>query len=137
MKQILGTVAVGVMWGVAWFAVGALIRLLDPNQSINALWLGPAIGMLPGFVSGVAFAMLVGIATIGRGLGDASLTKVMACGAAAGLLVGVPPFFINQPSGAAPLWQVAFVVIGSMTVLGAILAAGSLALARRVSAARR
>ncbi|MGH7724099.1 MAG: hypothetical protein ACREOU_01585 [Candidatus Eiseniibacteriota bacterium] len=54
----------------------------------------------------------------------------------AGLLVGVLPFVINEPTNEAALWLVGVVVIGSMTLLGAASAAGSLALARTMRAGK-
>ena len=44
------------------------------------------------------------------------------------------PFVINEPTSEAALWLVALVVIGSMAILGAVSAAGSLVLARKLRA---
>ena len=48
-----------------------------------------------------------------------------------GFLLGVLPMAINEPPSGFPVWQVAAVVIGSLTLMGFISAAASLALARR------
>jgi hypothetical protein len=56
----------------------------------------------------------------------------MICGAIAGGTVGVLPFLINKPPGEAPLWLAALVVIGSMTLLSVVMAAGSMPLVRRM-----
>ena len=83
--------------------------------------MGPILYRYPAF----------GIAASRRKLDALSRSEVVACGGMAGLLVGVLPFVINQPTSEAPLWLVGVVVIGSMTILSAVSAAGSLALARR------
>ena len=123
----------GAIWAAAWAAVGALINVADRGNSIDRFWLGPAIGMWPGFVSGVIFSVLLGIVTIGGGTSGLSLKTSVICGGAAGLIVGVLPFVINKPPGEAPLWLAGLVVVGSMTLLGAVLAAGSLPLVRRAT----
>jgi hypothetical protein len=137
LRRTGGAVVMGLIWAAVWAAVGALMGLVDPSGSTDALWLGPAIGLLPGFVGGLIFSVLLGIAARRRRLDEMSLSKAIACGGMAGLLVGMLPFAINQPPGEAPLWLVGVVVIGSMTLLSAVSAAGSLALVRSVRAGRR
>lgn len=132
MKRIFTAIALGVMWAIVWAAVGALVGVLDRGRSIQALWLGPAIGIQPGFASGVMFSVLLGIVSVVRGSRDLSSRTSMICGAIAGLIVGVLPFLINRPPSEAPLWLVGLVVIGSMTLLSVVLAAGSMPLVRRV-----
>jgi hypothetical protein len=127
----------GLIWAAVWAAVGALIGIVDPSGTMDQLWLGPTIGTQPGFLGGVMFSALLGIAAGRRGLNEMSFSRVVPCGGMAGLLVGVLPFAINKPSSEAPLWLVGVVVIGSMSLLSAVSAAGSLALARRMSAVRR
>jgi len=136
-RRILGAVGLGLIWAAAWAAVGALTGIVDPSGSIDELWLGPEIGLYPGFLGGVMFSAMLGIAAGRRRLDALSLSEVVAYGGMAGLLVGVLPFVINEPPSEAPLWLVGIVVIGSMTLLGAVSAAGSLALARRARGERR
>ena len=137
LTRMLGAVGIGVTWAVVWAAAGALLGIVAPSVAMDQLWLGPAIGVFPGFVGGVAFSALLTVAAGGRRLDELSLPNVVAIGGAAGLLVGMLPFIINKPSSEAALWLVAVVVMGSMTVLGAVSAAGSLALARKLSAVTR
>jgi hypothetical protein len=54
-----------------------------------------------------------------------------ALGGMVGLLLGLLPLAINKPPTEFPPWLVAAVVIGSLTLMGAVSAAGSLALAKR------
>lgn len=137
LRLISVAVIVGLIWAAAWAAVGALIGIVDPSGSLDELWVGPPIGVHPGFVGGVVFSTVLRIAARPRRFDELSLSTVVACGGMVGLLLGVLPLAINEPPGESPLWLVAAVVIGSMTLMGAVSAAGSLALARRARAVRR
>ena len=88
-------------------------------------------GAYPGFLGGVVFSTVLAIAARRRRLDELSLSRVAIWGAAAGLLVGVLPFTIGEPTTERPLWLLAAVVMGTITLLSAVSAAGSLALARR------
>lgn len=132
LRRICGAVGMGLIWGAVWAAVGALKGVLvDPSGSMSELWVGPPIGAFPGFVGGVMFSAVLGIAATPRRLHELSLSRVGAWGGMVGLLLGVLPLAINEPPNEYPLWLVAAVVIGSLTLMGAVSAAGSLALARR------
>lgn len=131
LKRIRGAVGMGVVWAALWAAVGAVKALLDPHGSIDAPWVGPPIGVFPGLVGGLLFSAGLVIAAPRR-LHELSVWRVAAWGAMVGFFLGVLPFAINEPPVEFPLWRVAAVVIGSMTLMGAVSAAGSLALARRV-----
>lgn len=131
LRRIRGAVGMGLTWAVVWAVVAVLIGLLvDPDGSADEMW--PAIGAYPGFLGGVVFSVVLAIAGRRRSLDDLSIGRVAAWGAGAGLLVGILPFTIGEPTTEIPLWQLAAVVIGTITVLAAGSAAGSLALARRV-----
>ena len=124
----------GLVWALVWAPVAVVIGLIvDPDGSMDEMW--PAIGAYPGFLGGVLFSVVLAIAARRRGLHDLSLGRVAAWGAGAGLLVGTFPFVAGNPSSERPLWLLALVVIGSITLLSAASAAASFAIARR--AARR
>lgn len=137
LRLIVGAGAMGLIWGAAWAAVGALIGIADSAGSVDAVWVGPAIGMHPRFVGGVVFSALLGIAARPRRFDGLPLSTVVVCGGLVGLLLGVLPLAINEPPAESPLWLVATVVIGSMALMGAVSAAASLALARTGSARNR
>ncbi|HEX2208133.1 MAG TPA: hypothetical protein VHG93_10665 [Longimicrobium sp.] len=129
LRRIRGAIGMGLTWAVVWAPVAVLIGMfVDPDGSMDEMW--PAIGAYPGFLGGVVFSVVLAIAARRRGLDELSLSRVAAWGAAAGLLVGVLPFTIGEPTTERPLWLLAGVVIGSITLLSAVSAAGSLALAR-------
>lgn len=130
LRRIRGAVGMGLTWALVWAPVAVLIGLfVDPDGSMDEMW--PAIGAYPGFLGGVVFSIVLAIAARRRRLEDLSLPRVAAWGAAAGLLVGVLPFTIGESTTERPLWLLATVVIGTITLLSAASAAGSLALARR------
>lgn len=130
LRRIRGAVGMGLTWALVWAPVAVLIGLfVDPDGSMDEMW--PAIGAYPGFLGGVVFSIVLAVAARRRRLDDLSLSRVAAWGAGAGLLVGVLPFTIGEPTTERPLWLLATVVIGTITLLSAVSAAGSLALARR------
>lgn len=130
LRRIRGAIGTGVTWALVWAPIAVLIGLLvDPDGSMDEMWV--MIGALPGFLGGVVFSVVLAIAARRRRLGDLSISRVALWGAAAGLLVGSVPFMIGEPTSDRPEWLLATVVIGSITLLSAASAAGSLALARR------
>lgn len=129
LRRIRGAVGMGLTWAVVWAPVAVLIGMLvDPDGSMDEMWV--AIGAYPGFLGGVVFSAVLGIAARRRRLDELSISRVAAWGAVAGLLVGTLPFTIGESTTELPLWLLAGVVIGSITLLSALSAAGSLALAR-------
>ena len=137
LRRIGGALLMGVAWAVVWAPVGLLVGMVvDPHGSMDEPWI--AVGTYPGFLSAVVFSIVIWIAERGRRFDGLSLTRVGAWGALAGLLVGMLPLVAlildrgNDVAGSTdttlPTWLV--VVIGVITLLGALSAAGSLALAR-------
>lgn len=130
LRRIRGAIGMGLTWAVVWAPVAVLMGLIvDPDGSMDEMWV--AIGAYPGFLGGVVFSAVLAMAARRRRLDELSIPRVAAWGAAAGLVVGVLPFTIGESTTELPLWLLASVVIGSITLLSAGSAAGSLALARR------
>lgn len=133
-RRVRGALLMGLTWAVVWAPAAVLLGLIvDPDGSMDEMWV--AIGAYPGFLGGVVFSAVLAIVGRRRRFDELSLSRVAAWGAAAGLLVGALPFTVGESTTELPLWRLAAVVIGSITVLGGASAAGSLALARM--AARR
>lgn len=129
LKRIRGAVGMGLTWALVWAPVAVLIGFaIDPDGSMDEMW--PAIGAIPGFLGGVVFSVVLAIAARHRRLDELSLARVAGWGAFAGLLVGTLPFLIGESTSEIPVWQLASVVIGTITGLSAASAAGSLAVAR-------
>jgi hypothetical protein len=130
LRRIRAAVTMGLIWAVPWAVVAVLIGMVvDPDGSMDEMW--PAIGAYPGFLGGVLFSIVLSIAERHRRLGELSARRFAAWGAVAGLVIGTLPFMLGSPSSEIDVARLATVVIGSITLMGAVSAAGSLALARR------
>lgn len=130
LRRIRGAVGMGLIWALVWAPVAVVIgtRIIDPDNSMDEMWV--MVGALPGFLSGVAFSVLLGIAARRRRLDELSVARVGGWGAVAGLLIGMLPFLLGDRGGR-PMLPLALVVILTITLLSALSAAGSLALAQR------
>ncbi len=95
-----------------------LFRALDPLMALA----------LPGFVGGVVFSGVLGIAGRRRRFDELSLPRFAAWGALGGLLLGLFPAALVAV-GAASVAE-ATAIVGAVTLLSAVSASGSLMLAR-------
>ena len=129
LRRIRGAVVMGLTWAVAWALVAVLIGLIvDPDGSMDEMWV--AIGGYPGFLCGAVSSAVPGRAAGRRGLDELPLSRVGAWAAAAGLLVGVLPFALGEPTSEIPPWQLGVAVVGSITLLSAVSAVASALLSR-------
>lgn len=129
LKRMRGALLMGLTWAVVWAPIGVLIGLIvDADGSMDEPW--PLIGAYPGFLSGVIFSIVLGIAARRRRFEELSVPRFAAWGAAAGLLLGMLVRAAGSPSPGIPGW-LPVVVTGAFGLLGAGSAAGTLALARR------
>ena len=129
-RRIRAAIVMGLTWAAVWGVAAVVIgTLVDPDGSMDEMWV--AIGAYPGFLGGVVFSAVLGLAARRGGFDALSLRRVSGWGALAGLVVGALPFAIGEPTSGVPLWLLALGVVGSITALSAASAAGSLALARR------
>ncbi len=129
LRRIRGAVLMALTWAVVWAPVGVLIGMIvDPDESMDEMWF--AVGGYPGFLCGAVFSAVLGIAEGRRKFDELSLSRVGAWGAVSGVLVGALPFVLGTPSAQFPLWLRGVAIIGSITLLSAVSAAGSLALAK-------
>lgn len=131
-RRIRGAIGMGLTWAAAWFGAGMvmLLGLLLTTGSTGADVPYPlGFGAL-GFVAGVTFSGVLGLAERRRRFDQMSMPRFAAWGAAGGLLfatgfVGIvsladDPTFVRNLVFLGPFFAVA----------GATCAAGSLALAR-------
>ena len=126
----------GIVWGGAGALVGMAIEL------INGIWLTPlgammdmwpvAIG-LPSFFMGITFSTVLGVVARSRRFDELSLAKFAILGGLGGLVVAVLPWPLVG-LGLVPvgfnLWPVVPAIIVPFTLVGIIVAPGTLALAR-------
>ena len=131
LRRIRVAVLLGLAWAAAWAPVGVLLGLIvDSDGSMDEMWV--AIGGYPGFLCGVVFCAVLGAAK-GRGrFEEFPLTRGGAFGAVSGVLVGALPFFVlvSDETGGLRGQLLGAVIIASITLLSAVSAAGSLALAK-------
>jgi hypothetical protein len=131
LRRIRGAVLMGLTWALVWAPVGLLIgMILDPDGSMDEPWV--LVGTYPGFLSGVIFSVVLGIAARRRRLDELSVAKVGGWGAVAGVIIGSLPFVLgDQGPNVERVWLLPVVVISSITLLSAASAAGSLVLAKK------
>ncbi len=132
LRRIRGAVGMGLTWAVGWALVGVLIgvsSLLLPMGWFVDVFDAPLPALaVPGFFCGATFSMVLGIAGRRRRFDELSLPRFAAWGALGGLLLGLPPVAVAGPTaGPAAI----AVVLGTLTLLGAASASGTLMLARR------
>ena len=131
LRRLRGALGMGITWAVAWAGFGLLIGL----GLLAGLPLGwfvdvfdaplPALG-IPGFFSGAAFSLVLGVAARRRRFDQLSLPLFAGLGALGGVLLTL------LPAGALALESpAALAVIGvTLTTLSAASATGTLLLAR-------
>ena len=131
LRRIRGALLMGVTWAGLWMPVGLLLGMIfDPNGTMDEPWI--LVGTLPGFLAGVMFSVVLGIAARRRRLEELSVAKVARWGALAGLVIGSLPFVLgDQASDVERVWLLPLVVVSSITLLSTVSAATSLVLARR------
>ena len=130
MRRILGAVGMSLTWAAGWGLIGVLIgTFVDPHGSIDDMWV-VRVGV-PGFLSGVVFSAVLGIAEGRRRFDELSLPRFGILGAVTGLLLGVLAVSAGVASAIGPgLWLRAAIIIGPTTLLSAVSAVGSALLFR-------
>ena len=79
LRRIRGAVLMGLTWAVVWALVAVLIGMIvDPDGSMDEMWV--AIGAYPGFIGGVMFSAVLGIAARRRRFDELSLPRFGAWG---------------------------------------------------------
>ena|SRR5688500_11064683 len=129
-RQIRDAVVMGLAWAVVWAPAAVLIgmKIVDPDNSMDEMWV--VVGAYPAFLCAMIFSAVRSVAERGRRLAELSLKRAGVWGALAGVLVGVFPFTVGTPTTALPLWQLGVTVIGSITLMSAVSAIGSVLVAR-------
>lgn len=135
----------GLIWAAGWALVGVLIGVTSKVLPGLPFWDSffdvfdaplPALA-IPGFVGGVLFAVVLGIAGHRRRFEELSLPRFAAWGAVGGLLLSLVPaalVAVGLASLERPdlgLWQITAVISAPLILLSAVSASVSLLLARR------
>lgn len=132
LRRIRGAIGMGVTWAVGWILVGALLALglwvagLDPP---GFFWVITEVFGILGFLGGSIFSALLRLTEGGRKFDELSLPRFAAWGGFGGLLLGglADVWLLGGPS----LHPVHAVFAGTIVLLGAGSAIGTLALARK------
>jgi hypothetical protein len=136
LRRIRAALGMGLTWAVAWAPVGLLLGLVlggnsrTPDELPVDDWLMPLAAL--GFLGGAIFSTVLRIAERRRRFDELSLPRFGAWGALGGVVLGVLAVAAwHLDAGFGPvLWLRAAVIVGSATLLSAVSASGSLALAR-------
>jgi hypothetical protein len=123
LRRIRGAMGMGVVWGVAWSAVGLVPRWIlgfNPDAPF------PIIFGVLGFVAGATFSGILVLTEGRRRFDQMSLPRFAGWGAVGGLLLSA--VFAKAASlGAGDVMAIA----PTFAIASAVCASGSLALARR------
>ena len=136
LRRIRGALGMGLTWAIVGFVAGMGIELIHniwPNPVGSAVDIWPAALAYPGFLGGVAFSVVLGIAGRRSRFDELTLPGVAAWGAVGGLLVSLVPaamVALGLATPNVPLWKLTVALAGPFTIGGAIAASGSLTLAR-------
>ncbi len=140
LRRIRGALEMGLTWAVEWVLAGVLVGVLSkllPGHLLD-FFFGvfdaplPALA-IPGFVGGVLFSTVLGIAGRHHRFDELSLSRFGAWGAMGGLLLSLVPAAMTALGLATPhesLWLITAVISGPFALLGAGSATASLVLAR-------
>lgn len=126
----------GLTWGLAGLLLGGAIEFVHnvwPNPVGSAADIWPAVLALPGFVGGIAFSAVLGVAGRRRRFDQLSISAVAAWGALGGVMISLIPaamvgFGLATPN--VPVWQITLGLLGPFVLGGALAASASLVLAR-------
>jgi len=134
----------GLTWAGGWAGAGILIGVASnltpglPWDSFFEVFDAPLPALaIPGFIGGVLFSIVVGIAGRRRQFEELSLPRFAAWGAAGGLLLSLVPAALvglgianPESEGGIPIRYLTAVISGPLIFLSAVSASASLVLAR-------
>jgi hypothetical protein len=124
LKRIRGIIGTGVTWALAWVGLGAVVGALV-GYPVSFLFRIALSNSVSGFLAGAAFAGILSVAERKRTLESLSLKRVALWGAIGGGLLSFIPMAYGVPLA---------YLLGPLVInagIGAGMAAGSVAMARR------
>jgi len=139
LRRIRAGFGMGLTWAAGWGIVGGLIELIAniiPGlawTSLIDIW--PVTLAIPGFVGGVVFSTVLGIAGRNRRFDQLSLPRFAAWGAVGGVLMSLLPITlvavgVLTPDATVDVWRFTAELLAPLALLGAASASATLALAR-------
>jgi hypothetical protein len=134
LRRIRGAIGMGLTWAAGWAPIGAVLgavlHLVLPGSPLglgSVMALNAVSLAALGFVGGAVFSAILRVAEGRRRFDQLSLPRFAAWGAVGGLILGGAAATIGMWGGG---WLLGTGMMGAATILGAVSAAGSLALAR-------
>ena len=123
LKKVRGALGMGVVWAVAWAVIGGAIMegIIDRDGKMMDMW--PQFLGIVGFLGGVVFSTVLGIAARKRRFDQLSVPQFAGFGALGGVALGV----LGMATGG-PLVFLAVTTIGC-----AVAATGTLVIARKAA----
>ena len=144
LKRLRGAVVLALLWAIAWAVGGILIGASSivlpflPWDAFFRVFDAPLPALaVPGFVGGVLFSVVIGIAEHRRQFEELSVVRFAGWGALGGLLLSMIPAMAvlfgsaMVVEGAQALWPLTMILAVPLTALSAASASGSQWLARR------
>jgi hypothetical protein len=125
LRRARGAIGMGVIWAVAWSAVGILPRFIF-GREFDAPF--PIIFGVLGFVAGLTFSVLLMLTEGRRRFDEMSLPRFAAWGAAGGVLLSA----LFARAASLELGDI-LMIVPTFALASAVCASGSLAVARRAS----
>ena len=142
LRRVRGAIGMGLTWAVGWTVVGMLgvvvAGALGLNTDVVDVWL--PVFAYPGFLGGVTFSTVLGIAGRRKRLEELSVPRFALWGAAAGLTVSLIPAgmvlagLATATPGSPGAWLFTAILAPPLTIGSAVSAATSLVLAKRTEA---
>jgi hypothetical protein len=143
LRRLRGIIGTGLTWALAWALGGILIGVASnvlpflPWDAFFKVFDAPLPALaVPGFVGGVLFSIVLGVAARRRRFSELSVAKFAVLGALGGLLLRLVPAvkvllgLATMAEGALGLWQLTAVIAAPLVLMSAACASGSLVLAR-------
>ncbi len=110
----------GLIWAIAWgpIAIVVGVTVIDPDNSMDEMWF--AIGAYPGFLCGIVFRALLGIAKASLKMQGLRFLSVAAMGAVAGFLVSLFPVVATSASSDPLTLSNRLAIMGSIVALSTL-----------------
>ncbi len=128
LRRVRAGLGMGLTWAAAWAPVGLIFALVAPDR-LDEILVSSSLFAGLGLLTGSIFSVALSVVERRRRLDEMSVIRFALWGAAAGLLLGTPLVAIALTAAAG---RGGFLgILGTLALLGAGSAAGSLVLARR------
>lgn len=141
-RRIRGAIGIGLAWALPWWIVGTalspylrtLANAMPPRSLAEAILDGSVIGWY-GFLAGVTFSFVLGVAGRRRGFSDLTPSRVMKYAFTSSALLMGPPM-LYMLAGRADGWRLQDAVyLSGGVILTAACSVGTLIAARRAQLA--